>query len=284
MIGNYCVGFFDLLGQREALRAQSLLPQPKSPAEETAWVDTVKRSIGAIGSLHSRASGMLAARSNNQSGLRSSLPPEQQRLWDQMSAEKVRTQRWSDGLLCFSALKDSEVRCQMNGVFRLFGLAGTLCLMGLASKQPLRGALEIAWAAELYPGELYGAAVARAYELESEKAGYPRIVVGPQLLQFLSLHSANDQMDPFSRNDQSLAKLCLEMLVQDADGTWMLHYLGQTFQECISAEAHADLYEMAQDFIADELRRHAQNQNEKLRSRYALLARYFHDHTPLVAS
>jgi aminoglycoside/choline kinase family phosphotransferase len=168
----------------------------------------------------------------------------------------------------------------MNGVFGLFCLAGTLCFLGLANKRPVRGAIEIAWGVELYPGELYGAAVARAYELESDVAQYPRIVVGSEAVKYLRLHLANTELDPFSLNDKALAELCLSMLVQDIDGYWLLHYLGEEFQYAVSHSHHAELYTAALNFVHEQLSAHQANRNTKISFRYSHLMQYFDDHPP----
>ena len=139
----------------------------------------------------------------------------------------------------------------MNGVFGVFGLTGTLCLLGLATRRPIRGAIDIAWGVEIHQGELYGPAIARAYELESEIAQYPRIVVGPEMVHFLQAQAAYSGEDIFLQTNQGLAAVCLKMLIQDVDGHWILNYLGKEFQNSITKEAHGDLRKKAREFVAD---------------------------------
>ena len=281
-LGNYCVSFVDLLGQREALHQQALLPQPTSADEKEAFLKTLRASVGSISALQKHAKGLLtASKPADKSGLRRLLSFEDQKLWDEMSELKITTQNWSDGILSYSCLGDPQVKCQMNNVFQLFVLTGTLCFVGLASKRPIRGALEIAWAVELSPGELYGAAVAGAYELESSVAGYPRIVIGSQLIQFINMHCANTATDSFSQNDRVLAQICQKMIAEDADGHPILHYLGEEFQQSISKGAHTELYDMAKRFVHVQLLAHQENKNSKLAFRYAHLADYFESHPPI---
>lgn len=277
---NYCVAFVDLLGQRDALRGQGLLQIPEDEQQKQAFHETLRKSIGAIIKLQKRAEEMLegVVGINLDSPLRATLPQEQQHIWDEMSHTRIKTQRWSDGIVSYSCLGDQDVKCQVNGVFGIFGLTGALCLLGLASGQPIRGAIEIAWGAELHPGELYGPAVARAYELESEIAQYPRIIVGPETIRFLETHAANPGDDVFSQADRKFASMCLRMLIQDADGYWFLHYLGEEFQFSVTHSLHADLYEKAKQFVFEQLSQHHANQNTKLAFRYAHLLRYFDTH------
>lgn len=282
LAGNYCVSFMDLLGQRAALQGQALLPPFESEDERKKLNTILKESIGSIIKLQGQAEDMLQGilHSNPESPFRAALPPEQHSLWDEIQLTRITTQRWSDGLMSFVSLGDREMKCRMNGVFGLFCLAGTLCFLGLATKRPVRGAIEIAWGIELHPGELYGAAVARAYELESEVAQYPRIVIGSEMVKFLQLHLNNPEQDPFSQNDKALAEICLGMVVQDTDGNWLLHYLGEAFQYAVSHSQHAELYTAARKFVSEQLVEHQTNLNTKLAFRYSHLLDYFDAHPP----
>ncbi len=280
LAGNYCVSFIDLLGQRVALQGQGLLPPFGSEDERKKLNAILRKSIGSILSLQSQAEDMLQniLHPNPESPFRAALPPEQHALWDEMQLTRLTTQRWSDGLMSFVNLGDREMKCRMNGVFGLFCLAGTLCFLGLASQRPVRGAIEIAWGIELHPGELYGAAVARAYELESEIAQYPRIVIGSEMIRFLELHLNNPEQDPFSQSEKALAKICLGMVAQDIDGYWLLHYLGEEFQNAVSHNQHAELYAAARKFVCEQLDMHQANLNTKLAFRYSHLLEYFDAH------
>lgn len=278
---NYCVSFIDLLGQRVAMHGQGLLPPFQSEEEKKRLNAILRGSIGAIVQLQEQAEGMMEIilHPNPDSPFRAALRPEEHATWDAMQRTRVTTQRWSDGLVSFVCLGDKDVKCQMNGVFNLFGLAGTLCLLGLATRHPIRGAIEVAWGVEIHPGELYGPAIARAYELESEVAQYPRIVVGPETVKFLRAHSANFGPDPFSQNDRVLAHLCLSMLVQDADGHWLLHYLGNEFQGAVSKDSHVELYTRARKFVIDQLLEQQARLDTKLALRYSHLLQYFDAHS-----
>ena len=281
---NYCVSFVDLLGQRDALQGQGLLIQPQTEDDRKAFHSIFKNSIGAITALQERAEAMLEPLLNPDpnSSQRASLPPEQRTTWDEMMRTHLTTQRWSDGLVSFACLGDANVKCKVNGVSAIFYLAGALCLVGLATGHPIRGAIEIAWGVELHPGELYGPAVARAYELESEVAQYPRIVVGPETVRFLQAHAANTAEDVFSQTDREWASRCLDMLVQDADGHWLLHYLGEKFQFAVTRGQHEELYKDARQFVQDQLALHQHRQNSKLAFRYSHLLLYFNAHPPAV--
>lgn len=279
---NYFVSFIDLLGQRDALKDQSLLPNFNTEEDEKQFIDAIKDSIGAIFRLQERSEAMLREGQHHapESPLRVSLSPEQKSLWDEMLRSRVTTQRWSDGLVSFACLGDQDVKCPLNGVFNIFATAGSLCFMGLAARSPIRGAIDVGWGVEVHPGELYGAAVARAYELESSCAQYPRIVVSSRAVRFLEAHKNNQQADVFSAANRTLADLCLTMLAQDVDGVWILHYLGESFRNAVTYLYHNELYSHSRQFIQEQLNLHQKTANSKLAFRYSHLLLYFDAHNP----
>ena len=281
-IYNYCVSFIDLLGQKDALQGQGLMPIFNSDEDRQEFFDTFKGSVGSILKLQEDAEEMLEVthRERPDSPFHENLSHEQQQIWDQMKRTRVTSQRWSDGLVSFTSLGDKEIKCPLNGVFDILALSGSLCFMGLASGRPIRGGIDIAWGVELRPGELYGAAVAQAYELENIHAQYPRIVVGQRVLHFLYAHIKNQDQDVFSANNRELAKLCLDMLVKDVDGLCFLHYLGEGFRLAVSHQYHNQLYNEAHKYIIDQLKIHRNSNNTKLAFRYSYLLLYFDNHPP----
>ncbi len=281
LVNNYAVAFIDLLGQRAALRGQNLVPSAETKEQRRELIDSLRASVGAIASLQQMAEKMeKASEPDADMGHVELHAPEQKAVLQAMHQTCVETQRWSDGLMLFSNLGNESIKCPVGNVYNLFVRAGALCFIGLASKKPLRGAIEIAWGVQLHPGELYGAAVARAYELESEVADYPRIVVGPQMLGFLDHYASIEPQNVFEELDKELASLCKGMLVRDMDGHWIIHYLGDFFYRVASREDHRQLYDHAYKFIVDQINTHRSTQNSKLAFRYMHLLNYFSSHIP----
>lgn len=278
---NYCISFIDLLGQRDALRRQGLLPVFKTGEDRQRFIGTLKKSIGPIIKLQENTDEMLHKIQENplESPYRASLSPEQKTVWDEMRRTRVTTQRWSDGLVSFVCLGDNSIKCPLNGIFNIFFSAGSLCFMGLAARCPLRGAIDVAWGTEIHPGELHGAVVASAYELESMYAQYPRIVVGGRTIGLFEAHRSNAEHDVYSQNNKALAELCLGMLAQDADGFWILHYLGKGFRDASDRQLD-NIYPIAREFVEEQLRIHQKTGNSKLAFRYGHLLSYFDAHQP----
>ncbi|MCK9376036.1 MAG: hypothetical protein M0P73_07805 [Syntrophobacterales bacterium] len=279
---NYCIGFVDLLGQREEYKNEGLIPNFTSNQERELFNQKIKKTIVPIFALQKDAESMMETALTHNPEYKKIFPPELYESYVRMRKTNVKRQRWSDGLVFFTSLGDPDIKCPLTGIFGLFGLAGSLCFMGLARKQPIRGAIDIAWGLELHDGELYGAAVAKAYELESFVAQYPRIIVSERTINFLEAHRQNMNSDIYSQCNRQLADKCLHMLAEDVDGNFIIHYLGDVFRECISKNLHNDLYQKAIDFIQKQLEKHQRSKERvdanKLSFRYSHLLSYFAAH------
>lgn len=258
---NYVISFIDILGQQKALEGQGLVPVIESPEDEARFIDTLRSTIGPINKLHESSEAMLQEWDNRPSSspFRESLPPELQVKWDAVFSAEVNIQRWSDGLVSFISLGNNAHESALMGIIRIFVSAGVQCYFGLAYRVPIRGAIDIAWGVEIRPGELYGAAVARAYELESTYAQYPRIIVSPRAIKYLQSCMRNTGNDFMSKMNGEIAKLCLGVLAQDADGFAIVDYLGDNFKQLVSDGFHDETYPLAHQFVNDQLSLHIIN-------------------------
>tara|TARA_Y100001933_G_C18623569_1_gene407389 strand:- start:52 stop:573 length:522 start_codon:yes stop_codon:yes gene_type:complete len=170
----------------------------------------------------------------------------------------------------------------MGSIADLFMQAGSLCLIGLASKQPIRGGIEVSWGAELHDNELYGAVVANSYELEGKIAKYPRIVVGEYAMKYLdeNISQIIDGGDKLAQFNKDMAIMCKNMLATDSDGQLIVDYLGDAFTAYVMHGKSHNLYNMARVFVCEQLEAHKANENIKLVERYELLLSYFDRNVP----
>ncbi len=273
---NYCASFIDLLGQRDALKGQNILPDVRNEDIKKEFMTVVKNSVGVIIKLQKQADNFRQSYSKP-FPTRDLLNEEEKLLYDKMKAQKPKQQRWSDGLVFFSPLGGENNHCPMNAIFEIFGLSGVLCFIGLANSKPIRGAIEISWGIELHDNELYGAVVKNSYELESQIVQSPRIVVGQHAIDYLKAHCAEpiDENDKLAAYNRNLAEMCLNMIAIDQDGYHILDYLGITFTNAVTKEQKSKLYEYAYSFICKEYEEHFRNRNTKLAIRYAWLKGYY---------
>lgn len=275
---NYCVCFLDLLGQQNALNGQGVLPIVTNEEERQAFIHVVSRTIRPIIRLQQQSSMLISEITKKRhSPLRESLPPMFQREYDKINRQEVRLQYWSDGLVAFSSLGNKGPATQVNGCFALLAVAGSLCLWGLSQnlRAPLRGGIEIAWGTELRKGELYGPAIARAYDLESKCAQHPRIVVGGEMMRFLDVVEQQPDVSHEAAYSIEMAKVCKSLVTKDDDGQLIVHYLGKPFQDYISSKTHKDSYFEAIKFVEEEYERFKQAGDKKHEERYQRLLTYF---------
>jgi len=276
---DYCISFIDLLGQRDALGGQGLLPTINSGSDGTVIDRMLRDTIGPTLQLQQDVEGMVKAVSGDQDlSLRMSLPDEQRAIYDEMKLKRVKTQYWSDGFVRFVCLGDQEIKCPLNGITEIFQFSGCFCLLGLARRHPVRGAIDMAWGVELPHSGLYGPVVANAYELESKVAQYPRIVVGQRVVDFLEARLSNISDDPFTMANRVWAGLCRNMLYKDVDGCWIVHYLGDAFQLTVTNTNQRFLHDKARAFVVEQLEQHRRSQDDKLATRYSQLLNYFGAH------
>lgn len=276
IFSNYCACFIDLLGQRNALCGQDLLPAKEQVERYAVFREAARASIGAIKGLQDDASyfrdGLREAPS-----IREFLPDSEKPLYDEMIRAKPKQQRWSDGLFFYQSLSSSSFKCPMNAVTDMFMHAGTLCLLSLSRNNPIRGAIEISWGVELHDGELYGAAVKNSYELESDIAKWPRVVVGNHAIGYLKSIAtrAITESDKLAVYNRDLAELCLSLTKVDVDGFYILDYLGKSFAEKVFKESRKEIYEDAYRNVCSQLELHVKDANSKLVERYSIVKKYF---------
>ncbi len=274
-LGEYIVCFVDVLGQRAALKAlPHRAPRTEDPAALEDFVDKVYSAVGKVGTLHNHTQFLLDTFDSSMSKLTEHPNPQTQQILEAARQHDLRQQRWSDGVMVFSPMWQGYPSSKMTIVVGLLCLAGLNTLAGLAGGYAIRGGIEMGWASELRANELYGVAVANAYELESEIAQYPRIVVGEQLVQSLDEVATLLNPDSEAAGEQAVAKMALSLIKRDVDGVHIVDYLGPGFRSCGITSSH-ELVVKALEFVRSQLAFFQRERNTKLAFRYHLLLSYF---------
>lgn len=281
-VSNFCACFIDLLGQKNALAGQGIMPELTTEKGKSDFLQVVKNSVGVIGRLQVAAQNFRQGKAEA-SLIRESLNEEDKKNYDEMKKVVAKQQRWSDGLVYYCSLDTSSAKCPMSAVLEIFMLAGTLCFLGIANKQPIRGAIDIAWGVELHENELYGAVVANSYELESKIAQYPRIVVGHQTMHYLNayLEHAPNTSDKLGLYNRNCAQLCKSMTSLDKDGYYIIDYLGKSFTKYATSSISHEVFILAYNYILEQIEIHKKNKDTKLLNRYEWLIKYFNKNKKL---
>src|SRR5947209_11171441 len=111
----------------------------------------------------------------------------------------------------------------------------------MAQGQVYRGGIDVGVGAEIEPGEIYGSALSRAVELESQVAQYPRIVIGDELMTYLIETTHLPGSDNTTRYIKGMAGKCLDLITADVDGRPILHYLGEGHRRQMGEELRRDM-------------------------------------------
>ena len=280
--GYYMVGVFDVLGQSGTLRDQTGVPLSDDQPEQQRIVTNLKETAGVVIMFRTLFKSFFreAAQPTN----RADSLPEPQRA-EMLAAMASEVLCWGVSDSIFVAVPLARTRhpvARVEDVFASLLAAGSMWLMGLSRNHPIRGGMEIGTGIDIEPGEIYGQALEAAYRLESRVAGLPRIVVGPQCVEFLEAAKRGEgSSDNSSRMAGSVADSCLSMLCKDADGHTIVDGLGQTMLERSRAvpEIRREV-SRAYDNVCTHCRDFRNAGNAKLASRYEALRAYFIDRVP----
>jgi len=283
MFGPHVVALIDFLGQSTELAKWDYLPAALSPSHP--WVQAVRDTLGRVmmwreefqkryGEFQSEMDDLANYRSVGQ-------PDHLRRQFDEYRKTSLHAAHFSDTLIFYSQLQNERGYRQMSNVCRMIVISGALMLAALNAKTVFRGAIEAGMLTRFPTGDPYGPALAKAHQLESKVADYPRIVVGPGVLSYLDAVEQAEGTDPPIRAIQEVAARCRTYLGQDFDGRWMVDYLNDAFANtCGDPTAWRKLQADGLVFVQAELTRFRKEGNEKLVRRYQRLEDYFQTRTP----
>jgi hypothetical protein len=228
-LGYWVVGFVDLLGQRAALARLQSLPSEDDAAAMAHLRAALRDSLGATLGLRKVFDEFeTAGRAAANVGL-DGLNAHQLARAKAITGRRVDRIFWSDGIVLASPLKTAGGHNPILALWDLLCMAGGAALLQLAKCHPVRGGIDVGLGTWV-DGQVYGPVVASAYGLESERAGYPRILVGSSLLVYLEaqLQSAAESIEDQFR--QHMASAIQSMLAQDFDGEWIVDFAGAAFE------------------------------------------------------
>lgn len=145
----------------------------------------------------------------------------------------------------------------------------------LASNVPLEAELMLDWRCR-FPREndIYGPALERAVRLESEEAEYPRIVVGQELVQYLTDVASRRPASAFDMVAAQGAVSCRNLIFQDCDGKLALDFLGEEMFKH-ATQGLIETIPKAYQFVRTAQLRWCGQGNSKLAPRYDSLWAYF---------
>jgi len=141
-----------------------------------------------------------------------------------------------------------------------------------------RGGFEIGAGVELGNGDLYGPVLNEVHRLEKEVAGYPRVVIGKRLSDFIQSKGQTSDAGGFLTSVLARAKdLCNALVCQDDDGQVIIDYLGERAAKLnqFPGSKACSFVRKGMAKIEGELNEHRKKGNSGLTKRYEKLLAYY---------
>jgi len=219
------------------------------------------------------------------------IEPAKMEQFKAMQKSNLNLQSFSDCIQAYTCLHTTDYHaCAINGIFGMFISCGGMLLLSLSLGKPFRAGIEVDWGTVLENGEVYGPVMYKAYELENKIAEYPRIVIGPEILNYLG--NLKNGIPQFSGQEQidieyckNLANKCSKMVIRDIDGVLILDYLSKEFIDSIIHGSkddvdYKDMFNKALQFVESEYKKRKQMNDRKLALRYYMLLNYLKVNNP----
>ena len=273
-IGWHVVSILDLLGQQDALRNLTALPNRNNKEE----LDEFKRKVEefykpfyAIRKFFTSSIQIYQAGKDI-----SQLSPDKQDFLKSFRNSPIFLRHFSDSLIAHVPLNKDISKFPCRAIYGVLAATAQTMVSCLANKMALRGGIELGIAMHLDENEIYGPALARAHTLENKIAQYPRILIGDELVRYLHAVAGQDPSSSEARVSSGLAAKSLELLAVDDDGQMFLDYLGPHFRDALQhLPISKEAVQMAYNFVIEQSIKHKESRNSKLGFRYTLLRNYF---------
>ena len=268
----YLVAFMDILGQRNLLRELKGLPTT-SGQETIDFIELLKKTAGSVELLRSLFHSFFESYSQSALPI-DKLTKEQKEIYKRLKGNPLTSTMFSDFVALFLSLREDENRVPMSSVYSAIFSAASVFLTMLAGRKAIRGGIDIGIALELRSGDIYGSALSRAYEIESNIAQYPRIVIGDELVKYLQVQSERPLETPYDDMNRQLAGICKKLIILDEDGYPFIDFLGEEFKSITANRLEPNAVIQAYQFVVEQWLFFKSCKRSKEAFRYMLLRDY----------
>jgi hypothetical protein len=160
----------------------------------------------------------------------------------------------------------------------IWACLASLCmhfLVNLAEGKPFRGGVDIGPCLAFPSKEVYGAALERAYYLESEIAEFPRVIVGDNLLEFTDAYINKKPMNPIENMTNKYARKIRNLVIEDDQKRCFLDFLGPEIIELNNKDdlPFNEVFNKMEHFVETCMQQYCTT-NKKLFQRYVRLMEY----------
>ena len=279
--GHHAVCVIDVLGQKDKLALWPTFVSGGIPSPE--FITAVKGTVGTVLGFRGHFLKYFeAAQRCSIPDKIDALPDDARSMFHRIRYARVKVERFSDTFVFSSAIPNEYGDVSVVPVANLVGACCMAMLVSLAARQPVRGGLTVGMGAELEDRSFYGPALARAHQLESEIAGYPRIVVCEEVLDLLNETQVYSSDRLVNQAMRAISLNCRSKLCQDVDGCWIVDFLGKSARDEFGGDNQLlDTVRLAYQFVSAQASNYKAERKGKLALRYYLLQHYIESRLPL---
>lgn len=229
MFGPHAVAMIDFLGQTRELAQWDFIPN--TPGQVAQWVQAARATIGRIMTWRDYFEQYFRKFTSFRipDAWLAGLSPEQRAELAKMHEISLHFAHFSDSIIVYSPLQNQHNFWQVGNLYAMLVTCGTLLAAAITTGVAFRGGIDIGMLARFPSGDPYGPGLAKAYDLESKVAQYPRIVVGPGVFAYLDAIEREPGDTPAIRANRDHAADCRRCLTQNSDGHWIVDYLNDHF-------------------------------------------------------
>lgn len=270
-ISYYAILYMDVLNQREKLSRITEIPTKDDDRDN--FVTLLKDTYGVIDGFAQLFESYFNYASSRRPS--PSLPKLHRQHYLRITDSRIGKTLFSDSMLYYVSLNEEHGALPIIRILDLMYAASATFIGTLALGHPSRGGLDVGIAADFPRVGIYGPGLYKVYQLESEVAQYPRIVIGTELQDYLRVSSQDYENNPDSTFRRSFAETCLSLVHTDSDGISILDCAGKAIRE--KAPQLREAVVQALDYVQSEWERFKKENNNKLESRYFSLMTYLAD-------
>lgn len=268
--GHYAAAFVDVLSQKDKLREISGLP--KNDEQRERFIQLLQETFGVIAEYRRMFAEFFAAPPARESSERASLDAGRGSEFERLMRSEVKQQLFSDSMIYYVSLAETPDRLSITSVHTLLSACAATFLLGLAQRMICRIGIDVGIASEFFDGEIYGPALYRAYQLESTRAGHPRIVVGDELCNYLASEMSWPGQSAEEQHKRMWARDCADWITKDYDDALILDYAGVVTRQMFPRLR--DAFEPSLKFALEERNKFEGQGNGMLAERYSKLYDY----------
>jgi hypothetical protein len=270
---HYMVAYIDILGQSNLILEHSIYPPSdidrerinKALSETSEYILYLREIFKNHFSNFRRLKDALSGLTENQK-------KEVQRL----GTFSTLVNGMSDSFIITVPLESkTEYYVPINNIF---GTLQGICLVygiAMANGKPVRGGIDVGWGTHLNDSEVYGSALVKAYKLETEKAKYPRILIGESLWNFIN-HVENQKPKTLAgKRARVIAGKCKRLIIKDGNKNYMLDVLNNEDVKKSNIGLSSEIVDKGYRFIITYQRKCKKKNDIKLFERYSLLRNYY---------